>query len=85
MAISPADRKREQRARVAQGAVSADVIQRELLRILRVKVALCCRDTDRRQETIMELVYEVATQFDDEEHFRVEAYLGTCNEVPDDA
>lgn len=83
MAVSSADRKREQRARVARGAVSADVIQRELLRMLRVKVALCCRDTDRRHETILELVYEVAEQFDSEEHFRVEAYLGVCNEDPD--
>ena len=81
MAVSPADRKRQQRERVAQGAVSSDVIKRELLRILRAKVVLWCRDQDQTPATVIDLVQEVSYLFPDEEQFRVQAYLGV---LPDD-
>ena len=81
MAVSPADRKRQQRERVAQGAVSSDVIKKELLRILRAKVVLWCRDQDQTPATVIDLVNEVSYLFPDEEHFRVQSYLGV---LPDD-
>lgn len=84
MAFSPADRKRQQRARVAQGASSSDAIQKQLLRILRIKVKLWCLDTDQTPATVMELVDEVAACFPDEETYLVEKYLGTPSGNPED-